>query len=73
MYFVLIFLLQIARFLERFTLLAKKITLPPAGTALTNLTSVTYRLISEVPLTSQQFGYYMQPTKNYISYIFNTT
>ena len=40
MYFVLSFILQIALFLEKFTPLAKQLTLPPAVTALTNFTSV---------------------------------
>ena len=38
MYFVLSFILQVALFLEKFTLLATKFTLPPAVTVLTNIT-----------------------------------
>ena len=39
MYFVLSFILYFALFLEKFTPLAKNFTLPPAVTALTNITS----------------------------------
>ena len=48
MYFVISFIFQITLFLEKFTPLAKKITLSPAVTAWTNLTSVSAKIALEL-------------------------